>query len=186
MATLVKDARNCEEASVNDLKDLVQSIRPLIVDFCDKLGSDEGLAEKWLGSVVEFLAHKVVKVLYDGMTERIANIPEAYEQIIQSRNLIKIKSVFFAKETHQNTVHDLDLFVEAMKDLAIIFVALGSKGLTQSAHLGRIKGAESQLKVLRTYSATTHGISMVMHRFGGKNSAQKSALAREFLGVPTL
>ena len=185
MATLVKDARNCEEASVNNIKDLVQSIRPLIVDFCEKLGADE-VAKKWLGSVVEFLAHKVVQVLYDGMTERIANIPEAYEQIIQNRNLIKIKSVFFAKETHQNTVHDLDLFVEAMKDLAIIFQALGSKGLTQSAQLGRIKGAESQLKVLRTYSATTHGISMVMHRFGGKNSAQRSALAREFLGVPTL
>lgn len=36
---------------------------------------------------------------HEGMTTRIGNIPEAYEQIIQSRNLIKIKSAFFAKET---------------------------------------------------------------------------------------
>ena len=186
MASLV-NGTNCGEASLNDIKDLVQGIRPLIVEFCEKLGGEEmAAASLWLGAVVDFISNKVVKLLYEGMTTRIGNIPEAYEQIIQSRNLIKIKSVFFAKETHQSTVQDLDVFVDSMKDLAVIFSALGSKGLTQSAHLGKMKGAESQLKVLRTYAATTHGISMVMHRFSGKSSSQKSALAREFLGVPTL
>jgi len=82
-----------------------------------------------------------------------------YEQWINTRKVGKIKSTMLAKEVHAEVCGEQDAMNAALSCFDVLFSEFATLSLLQSSSVSKLRGIQSNLKPIRSYSVAVHGIN---------------------------
>ena len=114
--------------------------------------------------------------------EATEKIPELYEQWISTRNVGKIKATMLAKEVHAEVCGGQDAMNAALGSFDVLFSEFATLSLLQASSVSKLRGIQSNLKLIRSYSVAVHGINLILNRMANKAARERAALVRELLG----
>lgn len=107
-------------------------------------------------------------------------IPASWMTLIENRQVAQIKSVLFARSTHDKVCGFLNPLVTFNEGLKLAVKASGA--LLGGTTLSQVKQHEKCVKVLREYGTTMHAMNLLLHRTQNKSARERSAQLRELLG----
>ena len=112
----------------------------------------------------------------------VQSIPASYENLVESRNTTQIKAVMFNRKTHAAVTQNLEEIGKVCGNAEQLTQHFSMAGLLGAQHLATFKAIADNFKSLRTYTASTHGLNLILHKFGGKTARERAALNREQVG----
>ncbi len=119
------------------------------------------------------------KVLVN-MNEAVAAQPEGLEVMVTNKNAARLRQVIFQKATHSATTGSIDDLQHIMGAFDKLVPSLAASNLVSTAQLSKLKSLTSVWKKIRTYATVVHGVNLLLNRFPGKVTREKSALLREY------
>ena len=126
----------------------------------------------------------MLKHFTDLLNEASRQIPSNYEAWIVNRQIGKIKTELFNRAKHDAVCGNLELQVKSQASLQRFYDGLNAFAIVPTADLTHYKTACQTLKGIRVYSATIHGLNVLLNRLAKEtHSRNKAALVREHLDV---
>ena len=116
------------------------------------------------------------------MAKAVAEIPNQLDNWLITRNVTRIRSWLFDKSRHVSICGELDDFSRCMSVYDTLLSEMTSASLIPQQWLARAKSSAKDYKVLKSYSATVHGVNLILNRLPGKAPRERAAISREFLG----
>eukprot|EP00438_Fugacium_kawagutii_P016683 Skav223977 [mRNA] locus=scaffold1107:286302:287312:- [translate_table: standard] len=169
------------EALGRDLLEMSRNFVRVADDFAKLQGdlSEEKakLIEKYFLEHVGPTFLRGCQPLMDSVASAAAAIPASYASCIESRNAAQCKSIMFNKGTHERVASNMDIFNSFSQELAAVVKTAG-----QWLSLARIKSFEAQMRELRVYTTSVHGLNILFHKMNTKNAMGKTAMVREYFG----
>ena len=70
----------------------------------------------------------------------------------------------------------------ALSCFDVLFSEFATLSLLQSSSVSKLRGIQSNLKLIRSHSVAVHGINLILNRMANKAARERAALVRELLG----
>lgn len=100
-----------------------------------------------------------------------------------TKNIPKIKQVLLAKDTHEAVCGSHDQVSQIMTTFETMFGDFSNLGMLQAAAISKLRTQQSNLKLIRVYGVTIHGLSLVLNRLPNKAARERAAMVREHFGL---
>ncbi|CAE7435427.1 unnamed protein product, partial [Symbiodinium sp. CCMP2592] len=161
-------------------KDLHQIVNGLLQFQKTASSEDASMLIKQVESIVIPTVTMILKHHESLMNESINALPSQYEVWLSNRSIQKIKSAMLNREKHSQICGKLDSLARVSGVLQKSLDSLSAFGVCPQTDLSRFRTTLQNLKSLKTYSATVHGVNLVLFRLPKESqNRNKAALVRE-------
>ena len=112
----------------------------------------------------------------------VAAIPNGYENLLISRTVTKIKQTMFSGSNHIAICRKMEELSTCIAKYDSDFADLTSFKLPPTPMIAKLKPAQRNLKSIRCYSCTVHGVNLILDRLPGQPPRNKCTIVREYRG----
>lgn len=138
------------------------------------------LMSKQMTDVVMPTLSRMLKHLESLVNEAGRAMPGQFETWLSNRNIAKIKSEMLNRTKHEQICGSLEYLSKVSTTLQKVLDGLAAFGLPSQTDLSRFRNTLQMLKSLKTYSATVHGVNLLLFRLPKESqNRNKAALVRE-------